>query len=258
MKIWLPADPIKEIFSFGITSPTNQYISVFVDGDGLDPETVSADCEAIAIAIPIFEGSQTIELVGAGTIPTGMNRTEEKNENIFITPVIEAEGKTFQLDMVTNATVCDVTLVKEEKRLHIDVATGESSAQGFTKITVPHALLGGNYTVLVVGRPHDDYDTGYDGQSNADIFSINYDRLSSSIDIVGTTVVPEFGLTGLVTVLSILMLASLGLRSCCGTGSGGRGCVLFHQQLARDVLHHHGLDVDELFDAKLGQLPTDA
>lgn len=44
-------------------------------------------------------------------------------------------------------------------------------------------------------------------------FPSNYDRLSSSIDIVGTTVVPEFGLTGLVTALSILMLASLGLRS---------------------------------------------
>jgi hypothetical protein len=163
--------------------------------------------------VPFYEGSQTIELVGAGTIPPGMNRTEEKNENIFIAPVIEAEGKTFELDMVTNAAVCDVTLVKEEKRLHIDVKTGENSAQGFAKITVPHALLGGNYTVLVDGRPHDDYGTSYGGQSNASVFSINYDRRSSSIDIVETTVIPEFGLARQAAVLSILMLASLGLRS---------------------------------------------
>lgn len=141
-----------------------------------------------------------------------MNRTEEKNESIFVTPVIEAEGKTFELNMVTNAAACDLSLIKEEKRLHIDVENGDG-AQGFVKITVPHVLLGGNYTVLVDGRPHDDYGTSYDGQSDASVFSINYDRRSSSIDIVGTTVIPEFGLAGLAVILSALLLASLGLRS---------------------------------------------
>lgn len=212
LRIWLPMALVKEIFSFDDTSPTHQYISIFIDGEDLDPETVSADCEAIAMEIPLFEGSQTIELVGSIPLP-GMNRTMEKNENIFITPAIEAEGKTFQLDMVTNATACDISLVKEEKRLHIDVETGESSAQGFAKITVPHALLGGNYTVFVDGLPYTDYNTTYDEEANRSMFSINYDGRASSIDIVGTTVAPEFGLAGLAAAMPVLLLAYLGLRS---------------------------------------------
>src|SRR5213594_4344376 len=39
---------------------------------------------------------------------------------------------------------------------------------------------------------------------------------------------------------------------------GSRARYLFDQQLAGDVLHHHGLDVDEFLDAKFRQLPADA
>lgn len=52
LKIWLPMALIKDIFSYGITSPTHQYVSIFIDGEEIFPAAARTDCEVIAMEVP--------------------------------------------------------------------------------------------------------------------------------------------------------------------------------------------------------------
>jgi len=52
--------------------------------------------------------------------------------------------------------------------------------------------LGGNYKILVDDKATNDYDMTETGPSKTTI-SVKYSQSAKSIDVIGTTVIPEFG-----------------------------------------------------------------
>ncbi|MGI0012677.1 MAG: hypothetical protein ACREBU_04425 [Nitrososphaera sp.] len=124
-----------------------------------------------------------------------------------ITPTLALAEGNFTLHSISNAAVCDFSLLKEEKTLHIDVEHLQhwkfAVPKGYLEVTIPHKLLGGNYTVFFDGNKTDDFrsNTG----TNSTVITIEYPPGAHSIDIVGTTVIPEFG-TFMTFGLAIAML----------------------------------------------------
>lgn len=115
------------------------------------------------------------------------------NEGNSFTTTINVVDQPVQLPISTNADACSFTPIKEQKKLHVDV-TGPKNEQGVFRIGMPHYFLGGNYTVMVNDNPVE-FETAF-SPTNIDstIISFSYDgNTARSIDIIGTSVIPEFG-----------------------------------------------------------------
>lgn len=127
--------------------------------------------------------------------------------------------------MVTDAIKCDASFSKEEKKIHIDIkGRSGSDKDGFFRLTVPHDLLGGNYTVLVDSKQIDFKEDTFFTNSNTDIgpefaedqtgirashLTFSYPANASSIDVIGTTAVPEFELDIAPFVMAIAVIGAL-------------------------------------------------
>lgn len=114
-----------------------------------------------------------------------------------------------------------------EKKMHFDVEGPSKKGQpnnqiipdGYFEITIPHAYLGGNYTVLVNNATITAYNMTYnrgsadDPQGDSTTISLNYDGTTTkSIDIMGTTAIPEFSsvngtATGVAAILAMFASA---------------------------------------------------
>jgi hypothetical protein len=111
--------------------------------------------------------------------------------------------------------------------LHI-IGNSNLTNTGYFKITIPHSLLDGKYTVFVDGKvanfteeqffTKSNTDTGSESATQDDFtpivashITIAYPKDAKSIDIVGTTAAPEFGLASLgILVTSAIAVIVLG------------------------------------------------
>jgi len=128
-----------------------------------------------------------------------------------VTPLL---GYTYTVELTLNATPSNqlnmaglVTL----KKISYSV-TGIDGTTGMSNITVPNEMLGGPYTVTVDGGlPIDP--PGVITSTNATHTSLYFTYIHSShlIEIVGTTVVPEYPMTNLLTLLIMTSLLAIAL-----------------------------------------------
>jgi hypothetical protein len=162
------------------------------------PPQIASSCEQISMNINLPAGAKKVELAYADIL---MEHTHSYPEKIELVKKIGIENQTFNLRLLTDAKRCDTSFVKEEKTIHVDIKGRTeiaTSDAGYFEITIPHDLLGGNYTVLVDGKqvsfseePYGNVAFYPDGTPVSRLV-LNYPVNASRIDIVGTKVMPEF------------------------------------------------------------------
>jgi hypothetical protein len=182
----------------------------FVDGNDVSVEFIESltSCDQIAIRIqPIQANTEELELTFE--MPLVYPPPPPRIDLVKNISIEEKDGEqNFSIRMVTDAVKCDASFSKEEKKIHIDIKGNGSDKGGFFRLTVPHDLLGGNYTVLIDSKQVDFKEDTFFTNSNTDIvaefvedprgvkashLTFNYPANASTIDVVGTTAAPEFG-----------------------------------------------------------------
>lgn len=200
---------------------TDHEVVAFVDEMDAGPEILgSSSCDKISLRIPIQQQSETVEITHSD--PAG-SHYDPYPARLTLERALVAEGEEFHLELSTDAVKCDISFVKEEKKLHIVIESNpllSEGERGYFAIAIPRELIGGNYTVLINGQPSSDvqiFTTALEGLSGADpnisTIAFSYDRIANSVDIVGTEVIPEFGSAlSLVAIAGAMLTGSLFLR----------------------------------------------
>lgn len=177
----------------------------FVDGRDVPGPAEPSNCDQIPIRIPLEQGSEKVQFITADIL---MVHTHPYPPRLEVSKTL-VEGQTFRLVLLTDAIECDLSFVKEEKKIHIDIAGRNETDQGYFSITIPHELLGGNYTVLVDGEraafTDEPYENAgfYAGDIPVSLLAFNYTSDAKSIEVIGTSVIPEFG-----SMAAVVMAAS--------------------------------------------------
>jgi|YelNatPaOPRAMG01_1025707.scaffolds.fasta_scaffold24307_1 hypothetical protein len=111
------------------------------------------------------------------------------------------EGTTWHVEVTSNSTVTDFNFSQPDMQISFKVSGAEGTT-GFCNVTIPNALLGGPYTVLVDDSPVPFTPTSNNTHS---FIYFAYNHSEHTVKIVGTTVIPEFECC----VLLLFMAATL-------------------------------------------------
>lgn len=153
-------------------------------------------------------------------LPSGYNVTSQ----VGFSDLFPNEGSiTFLLPTMSNADRClGPEYNMDTKQLHFHVEGPKRTdgnwdgERGYFEITIPHRMLGGNFTVLVNGIPVTNYNMTYnsllsDKSGDSTTIAFNYNGTSAkSIDIYGTTAIPEFpmgSVAGIGVAFALIIIA---------------------------------------------------
>ena len=176
----------------------------FTDGIEAIVTTEYEVCQ-IRASVEFEAGTEEIEFVRPG-MPNYPDSELGPLQRSFSTTVpITAEREEFGLQARLNADSCNFTFMQSEMRLHADLSGQESP--GYFEITLPHRFLGGDYAVLIGGVPATGFNMTYNpGQEDSTTIALQYDAETvKSIDIIGTTAIPEFGWLLITTLAASLV-----------------------------------------------------
>jgi MG2 domain-containing protein len=116
---------------------------------------------------------------------------------------VKAEDKDFEVNVASNSSeVRDFAFEQAEKKIEFTVE-GETGTRGVAQVTLPKELLAGEMTVSIDGRviAEDSNDVIVTSDTATEMtLEINYPHSEHTIEIVGTSVVPEFPISMLVMV----------------------------------------------------------
>jgi hypothetical protein len=116
---------------------------------------------------------------------------------------VNAGGQNWDIMLVINATPGTLNssgLITLKKLTY--TLQGISGTTGTSNITIPNALLGGPYTVTVDGGlPNDPPGVIISTNDTCSSLYFAYGHSTHAVEIIGTTVVPEFPTTNLLTIL---------------------------------------------------------
>ncbi|HEV8386193.1 MAG TPA: hypothetical protein VGQ03_01085, partial [Nitrososphaera sp.] len=115
--------------------------------------------------------------------------------------------KDFEVNVASNSSeVRDFAFEQAEKKIEFTVE-GETGTRGVAQVTLPKELLAGEMTVSIDGRviAEDSNDVIVTSDTATEMtLEINYPHSEHTIEIVGTSVVPEF------PILMLVMVGALG------------------------------------------------
>ncbi len=171
-------------------------MSVVLNGDVVDYYE-STTCDHRTISVNFGKDASQVELIGGYIYFPNEPKLEARLK-------VEAEGKSTAVVTVSNSKICDWKLVKDEKKLEIMVQGGT-----WMTVTVHNRLLGGPYTVLVDGKKTE-FSTAAPYERHSAL-SISY-KNAKTIDIIGTTVIPEFPISVVVAASAAMLAATLIVR----------------------------------------------
>jgi hypothetical protein len=120
---------------------------------------------------------------------------------------IVEDGKVFQIITESNSTLSDFQFTKEDKKISFNV-TGTTGTSGFCNIALPNLLLGGPFNVTFDEQPLGEV-LSFDNGTYTELH-LTYPQSEHRIEILGTTVVPEFPsaiLLQLFTFITIIAVA---------------------------------------------------
>jgi hypothetical protein len=123
--------------------------------------------------------------------------------------VVQAEGKEFAVFVDSWYSIPEeLRFNKEEMKLELDVDTSDTYKR--IGIQIPNELLNGDFQVLVNGEEQDDV---YRHLENFTLFDIRSNHDKTQIQLIGTNVVPEFGMTLVsISVLVALIMMMVGMQ----------------------------------------------
>lgn len=196
LTLWLPNDVIDSEDDFGVFVDDE---SAMVVSDELEP---TADARVLRIA---FEsGTEQIEIVG-----TSMAGPEDPTPN---TVAVEIQGQSYDLSYLVNGgTVDGVTADVASMSLTFAIS---SNASGTLTVWLPNDVIDAeeDFTVLVDGQAASV--TELAPTADARVLEIDFEEGASEIEIIGTSIVPEFGVLAIAAAAGILsaIVASTRLR----------------------------------------------
>ena len=120
---------------------------------------------------------------------------------------LEVDGKPFKLTTFTDSRICDWRFIKEERKLEFTVQNGTH-----LQVLAKNELIGRPYTVLVNGKSVDF--NMVNASDTSTYISMRYNN-ANTIQIIGTTAIPEFSISILVAavgMISTLVLLQLRTR----------------------------------------------
>jgi hypothetical protein len=206
-----------------------------VDGNADVAVDFHSTCDEIFVNVPVKKGQERAKVV-ASYFPEEAKKLDH-SPRLSVLKIINAEDASgndieFFTLIKTDAVRCDSTFMKDEKKIHLDIAgRAEDGApeEGYFSISIPSALLGGNYTVLVDGRPvpferrpfsdfgstpfNTVYPDLHEKSSPDSTLIFSYPREARTVDIVGTAVIPEFGSTAAAVAVASIAFALIRLRT---------------------------------------------
>jgi hypothetical protein len=122
--------------------------------------------------------------------------------------LVSVLGHNFTVTLVTNATAgpLNTTNLLSDMKISYNI-TGLLSTTGMSNITIPNFMLGGPYTVTVDGLPPLSGPIEIPVNSTHTMLSFTYSHSAHTIEITGSSVVPEFSGATLLAVLSAITAA---------------------------------------------------
>ena len=186
------------------------------------PTVFQYDCDRTTVSIPVDASWSGQNVLFEWGVPPFGNPNDYHEYNfvhiLHLNKTIQAAGKNFTLGITTDSKKCDVSFSQQEKKVHVDIKGRDDlndTTSGTFTIYIPNTLIGGNYSVLVDGKPGL-VDTIRPYTENITDITLSYPKNASGIDIYGTTAIPEFPselvLTS-VASMSVAIVIVLGHRS---------------------------------------------
>jgi hypothetical protein len=175
LTVWLPTEAIDadEDFSVLIDDTFGNFVV-----DELEPTA-----DARVLRIEFEQGAQEIEIVG-----TSMAGAEEPEQEMI---AVEIEGETYDIPFeVTGGSLQGVDANLESKSLLFTVS---SNASGVLTVWLPTEVIDADedFSVFVDGESATF--TELNPTTSARVLEIEFDEGAEEIEIIGTSIVPEFG-----------------------------------------------------------------
>ncbi|MGH9992058.1 MAG: MG2 domain-containing protein [Nitrososphaera sp.] len=139
---------------------------------------------------------------------------------VVVSPVafaVKAENRDFEVDIASNSSnVKEVAFEQAEKKVSFKVE-GETGTRGVAQVTLPKELLSGQMVVSIDGRviAEDSNDVIVTSDTATEMtLEINYPHSEHTIEITGTSVIPEFPISTLVMASAIgSLVGTLALKA---------------------------------------------
>lgn len=182
-RILLDAHEVTEIEDF----------SVFIDDRKVQFKEVGVECGVRRLEIPFEKGSNEIDVIG--TSFSGGNTLERT-----VTLCIISHGQDFPVLARTNSLIGMYEFTESEKKLRINIEDGDHVI-----LNIPKRFLNGDFTVKTNSKITTQFNvTNLEGSS---IIAVNYTADTKTVDIIGTTAIPEFPIS--ILVASVAMMTTL-------------------------------------------------
>lgn len=121
-------------------------------------------------------------------------------------------GQPFTVDIETNSTVSSIDISDITTMMNMSFTVESGHGTGMCNITMPHNMLGGPYNVTVDGQaPWSSATTPINATHTSLYFTYNGTG-KYTVEITGSTVIPEFTLPIIILSCGIVTLAIIGLR----------------------------------------------
>jgi hypothetical protein len=145
----------------------------------------------------------------------GLNNLQDLVVGSRDTYLINEEGQQFKVQIASNAHLCCNRYNNDERKMAFEsIIANNSSASTISEVAVPKFLLDGEIRVFIDGQaaPVDSVvlkKTIEARNSSLTIFEVNYGPGAHTIEVYGTSVVPEFPLISyLLPALAIMVIIS--------------------------------------------------
>jgi hypothetical protein len=118
--------------------------------------------------------------------------------------IINVNGTTFTIDTLSTSSITDLILDQNQKKISVKLSESRrDSGLSFIHLTLPKVLLGGDYLVNIDNETSQQSFFTVDNGTHSRLV-IEYQPGDRSIEVVGTSVIPEFnGASALMTAAAI-------------------------------------------------------
>jgi outer membrane protein assembly factor BamB len=125
---------------------------------------------------------------------------------------LNVEGQPFAMAIQTNSTVSDVDTSDVATTMNMSFSVESSRGTGMCNITLPNSMLGGPYDITVGGQPPWSSATTPINGTHTSLYLTYNGTGKYTVEITGSTVIPEFTLLTTILSCGIITLTAISLR----------------------------------------------
>ena len=194
---------------------TNPVVTSYTDSKTFNPSNTGYHEWNVTSDVQAFVSGEAVNYgwclsISAGGWATFASKEGDPNNypKLIVTWQLESYGE--RVEVSSNSSILSYEFAYPTKAMSFNV-TGPNGTTGYIDVVFETVLLGGPYTVHIDGSPITPIITYNETRA---LFHIEYSHSTHTIQIVGTTVLPEFPLT---LVASVFIITGL-LAAIVGAG----------------------------------------